>query len=153
MVLWCYTSKIVLYALGCYTYVCTCHAKPGGYYARVVIPIGFCIQIHRNHLGEKATVPSPKRNRPGHAYSYIIYLQTRLTEYNWPMFVPLIIIFRNLTDFPISGTFPISRIPSIFRYREIGNKLAEWCACIPSAMPAIPAMRGENGALAHCPSY
>ena len=55
-------------------------AKPGGYYARIVMAIGSCIQIHRNHLGEKGTVPSPKRNHPGHAYSYIIYLQTWLTE-------------------------------------------------------------------------
>ena len=84
-------------------------------YARVVIiPIVFCIQIHRYHLGEKGTVPSPKRNRPGHAYSYIIYLQTRLAEHNWPMFAPLIIIVRNLADFPISGTFPISRIHGVF---------------------------------------
>ena len=27
----------------------------------------FCIQILRNHLGEKGTVPSPKGNRTGHA--------------------------------------------------------------------------------------
>ena len=47
----------------------------------------------------------------------------------------------------ISGTFAISRIPSIFRYREIGNRLAEWCKCIPSAQC------GENMALAHCASY
>ena len=69
----------MLYALGCYTYVCTCHAKPGGYYARVVIPIGFCIQIHRHYLGEKGTVPSRKETTQD-MHIHILFIFKR----GWP---------------------------------------------------------------------